>query len=235
MVEQKNKYLEELISQGILEEIARLLNIEVPKIKYIDMPHEHFVMQARGNKVGPDVFISMNEIQVNIEVLKLCQDEYAAIACSEDAAYDYTQVVLFHEFRHLWQYDQEECTPFLLKQLEQERLKGIKAWNAKWKKKPKPHGHEPLEKDANDWMMYVSSFNSRLKAIATRARWVQDVPERYYGMYYTADIVKQYNAEAFSNLDISMLSKMGNPPAKVLKYSMIEEEDEDNIIDIVLE
>ena len=228
MEQMTNKYLEELISQGILEQIAKLLAIETPRVEYV-YSQEHFVMRAHGtvcNVCGEVFSISKNLIEVNIEVLEYTQHRFMQLTQCEEIAYDVTKVLLCHECRHLWQYHYDFKIEERIRKQEDKYLEKLGILKKSWWK---PHGHDVFEQDANDWMMDICSCNSRLSTVAKRLRWEQDVPEKAAGWYYTAEIVRQYNIVLLDDERYSSMLHMMEEPENT---NIIAEEDNVVIIDV---
>lgn len=227
-MEQKNKYLEELISQGILKEIAKLLVIETPRVEYI-ISDDDFVMRACGYVYGTadEVFcISKNLIEVNVRVLEYTQNRFMRLTRNEQIAYDVTKVILCHECRHLWQYHYDFRIEERIRKQEDKYLEKLGILKKSWWK---PHGHDIFEQDANDWMCYICRCNAKLNAIAKRIRWEQDSENINDDLYYTAEIVRQYNAILLDDERYSSMLHMMEEPENT---NIIAEEDNVVIIDV---
>lgn len=135
MTKQKNKYLEELISKGVLEEIAKELELEeTPEVHYAlkdgaVMSTEYFQSTVNGVVVKT---ASIYLIIVNPGELEWIQERFGEMAYSETIKYDVTELLLRHELRHVYQHETEMLVGMRIEDITD--TPGI------------PHGRLPQEK-----------------------------------------------------------------------------------------
>lgn len=150
-----NKILDELVTKGVLERIAKNLKLhKVPTIEYEDTDSKR-VMYACGKEWRDKPIFGYTEIvtrtttdyviRVNPRVLKETQKQYFMLCLNPKAMRDITLILLKHECRHLWQY--------------QEQFMVGEKRNAFEFKFNEAHGDSDVERDANQYAIDTSKGN----------------------------------------------------------------------------
>lgn len=113
-----NKILDDLVTSGVLNRIAQNLKLkQVPTIKYEENDNASYVMIAYGNEWRSKDMFGFSEtvtrtsteyvIGVNVKALKAAQREYFMMCLNPKIMRDITLILLKHECRHLWQYQEQ--------------------------------------------------------------------------------------------------------------------------------
>lgn len=108
-----NKVLENLLETGFVDKEARKLKLKCrPRFTYDadDSAFMEAVYQAQAISYGLNCYSIINtetagQIKVNTRMLNKAQKAYVYRAGSMDAAMDITKIIVIHELRHLYQYE----------------------------------------------------------------------------------------------------------------------------------
>jgi len=159
-----NKVLEKLVNAGALERIAKDLKLDkVPTIVY-DGEGDYVMaasgqVWARGNLFHETVTKTESDyvIHVNTKALADTQRQYCMLTLNPQIMTDITLILLKHECRHIWQY-QNQFTVGDVREKFSFRLEA--------------HGDSKVERDANEYA--VQKSKGRRYILALHAKMLQE-------------------------------------------------------------
>lgn len=150
-----NKILDELVTSGVLKKIAKHLKLEkVPTLQY-EESDSPYVMRAYGKEWRNKDIFGFREtvvktstdyvICVNLKALKTTQKQYFMLCLNPKIMRDITLILLKHECRHLWQYQEQ----FMVGSVRDVLMFSFN----------EGHGESKVERDANQYAIDTSKGN----------------------------------------------------------------------------
>lgn len=162
----KQNQTKEIINQAIRDAVKELDLKQYPRIKFVD---DEFAMGTTGEFVYVkrgifDDIITESRcnyiLRLNKRETNKLMKQVTLIFGNKKAAYDYIYLLVCHELRHMWQY---ENGFFIGRPLESRDFSYLF----------KGHGSTPEEVDANKFMIKMAEYKG-IKEMAEYMKYIQD-------------------------------------------------------------
>lgn len=184
-----------VIKQAIKDMVKELKLNQYPSVVLEDTD-ENYVMSAGGTVYANGGWFNKTitktecdyKLRINKKAVNNMLKRYGWSFGNKDAAYNCLYLLVCHELRHMWQYQEQWFT-------------GRPFNNASFNSVYEGHGSEPEERDANEWMIQVAESKGMLnlavymeleqRADGIGNKYDAEFRTHFNNMYITA--IKDYN------------------------------------------